>query len=61
MASVVKDWRVVFMQAHGRLFDLMPKRTGALVRLPAVRRRLAGHSGGAVRQSRNRVAGERRV
>jgi hypothetical protein len=24
MASVVKDWRVVFMQAHERLFDLMP-------------------------------------
>jgi hypothetical protein len=24
MASVVKDWRVVLMQAHERLFDLMP-------------------------------------
>jgi hypothetical protein len=24
MAPIVKDWRVVFMQAHGRLFDLMP-------------------------------------
>jgi hypothetical protein len=24
MAPIVKDWRVVFMQAHERLFDLMP-------------------------------------
>jgi hypothetical protein len=24
MAPIVKDWRIAFMQAHGRLFDLMP-------------------------------------